>query len=284
MGRAADRADPGRGGAALKVVIFCGGLGLRMREESTRLPKPMIPLGDRPILWHIMKYYSDFGVREFILCLGYKAEVIKDYFLNYNEALSNDFVLTDGGHQIELLGSDTHDWSMTFVNTGVHSTIGERLKKVERYIGADDVFLATYGDGLTDAPLHDMVATLKASEKTALFLCVHPTYQFHVVSLGEGNDVREISDVAEANLWINGGYFAFRREIFDYLEPGEDLVGEAFGRLVGENKLAAYPYEGFWAPMDTLKDKQTLESLLELGDPPWANAHDRAAAETPLTD
>jgi glucose-1-phosphate cytidylyltransferase len=255
----------------VKVVLFCGGLGLRMREESTRLPKPMIPLGDRPILWHIMKYYSDFGFCDFILCLGYKPEAIKEYFLNYSEALSNDFVLTDGGKRVELLGSDTHDWSMTFVNTGLHSTIGERLKRIEPYLEGDDLFVANYGDGLTDAPLHEMVDTLVGSGKTALFLCVHPTYQFHVVSLGEGNGVREIRDVGDANLWINGGYFVFRREIFDYLRPGEDLVGDAFNRLIADDKLVAYPYDGFWAPMDTLKDKQTLESLLESGDPPWSN-------------
>jgi glucose-1-phosphate cytidylyltransferase len=265
----------------VKVVLFCGGLGLRMREESTRLPKPMIPLGERPILWHIMKYYADFGIREFVLCLGYKAEVIKDYFLNYNEALSNDFVLSEGGRRVELLGSDTHDWSMTFVNTGLHSTIGERLMRVQPYLEDDDVFLATYGDGLTDAPLHDMVAALTASDKTALFLCVHPTYQFHVVSLADGNGVSEIRDVGEANLWINGGYFVFRREIFDYLREGEDLVGEAFNRLIADDKLCAYPYEGFWAPMDTLKDKQTLESLIELGDPPWAKPRGVAAATPP---
>jgi glucose-1-phosphate cytidylyltransferase len=255
----------------VKVVLFCGGLGLRMREESTRLPKPMIPLGDRPILWHIMKYYSDFGFRDFILCLGYKPEVIKEYFLNYNEALSNDFVLTDGGKRVELLGSDTHDWSMTFVNTGLHSTIGERLKQVEPYLQGDEIFLANYGDGLTDAPLRDMVDTLLESGKTGLFLCVHPTYQFHVVTLREGNGVQDIKDVGDANLWINGGYFVFRREIFDYLRPGEDLVGDAFNRLLAEDKLLAYPYEGFWAPMDTLKDKQTLESLLESGAPPWSS-------------
>ena len=253
----------------MKVVLFCGGLGLRMREESTRLPKPMIPLGDRPILWHIMKYYSDFGFRDFILCLGYKPEAIKEYFLNYNEALANDFVLRDGGKRVDLLGSDTHDWSMTFVNTGLHSTIGERLKRVEPYLEGDDIFVANYGDGLTDAPLHEMVETLVASGKTALFLCVHPTYQFHVVSLDDRNGVSGIRDVAESNLWINGGYFVLRREIFDYLQPGEDLVTDAFNRLLAEDKLCAYPYEGFWAPMDTLKDKQTLESLLESGDPPW---------------
>jgi glucose-1-phosphate cytidylyltransferase len=227
----------------VKVVLFCGGLGLRMREESTRLPKPMIPLGDRPILWHIMKYYSRFGCRDFILCLGYKAEVIKEYFLDYKEALSNDFVLRDGGRSIELLGSDTHDWSMTFVNTGLNSTIGERLKAVEQYLDGEEIFLANYGDGLTDAPLGDMIETLTASDKTALFLCVRPTYQFHVVSLGDGNGVEAIRDVVDG----------------------------AFSRLIGEDKVIAYPYEGFWAPMDTLKDKQTLETLLESGEPPWTH-------------
>jgi glucose-1-phosphate cytidylyltransferase len=262
----------------VKVVLFCGGLGLRMREESTRLPKPMIPLGDRPILWHIMKYYSDFGFRDFILCLGYKPETVKEYFLNYNEALSNDFVITDGGRSVELLGSDTHDWSMTFVDTGLHTTIGDRLKRIEPYIEGDELFLANYGDVLTDAPLREMVDGLAGSGKTALFLCVHPTYQFHVVSLAEGNGVRDIRDVGDANLWINGGYFVFRREVFEYLQPGEDLVGDAFNELIREDKLMAYPYEGFWAPMDTLKDKQMLETMLESGDPPWRNPRGLDAA------
>jgi glucose-1-phosphate cytidylyltransferase len=253
----------------VKVVLFCGGLGLRMREESTRLPKPMIALGDRPLLWHIMKYYSDFGFRDFILCLGYKPETVKEYFLNYNEALSNDFVITEGGRNVQLLGSDTHDWSMTFVDTGMHATIGERLKRIEPYLEGDELFLANYGDVLTDAPLPEMVDALAGSGKTALFLCVHPTYQFHVVSLAEGNGVRDIRDVGDSNLWINGGYFVFRREVFDYLRPGEDLVVHAFNQLIREDKLMAYPYEGFWAPMDTLKDKQMLETMLESGDPPW---------------
>jgi glucose-1-phosphate cytidylyltransferase len=253
----------------VKVVLFCGGLGLRMRDDSTRLPKPMIPLGDRPILWHIMKYYSDFGCHDFVLCLGYRAEAIKEYFLNYNEALSNDFVLRDGGKKVELLGSDTHDWSMTFVNTGLTSSIGERLLRVRPYLADDDVFLATYGDGLTDAPLRDMVDTLTASDKAALFLCVHPTVRFHMVEL-DGQDVRSLRDVAKAGLWINGGYFVFRREVFDYFEEGDDLVDDALNRMIADEKVIAYPYEGFWAPMDTLKDKQTLETLLESGEPPWS--------------
>jgi glucose-1-phosphate cytidylyltransferase len=251
----------------VKVVLFCGGLGLRM-QESARLPKPMIQLGDRPILWHIMKYYSDFGFREFVLCLGYKAEVIKEYFLNYNEALSNDFVLRDGGREIELLGSDTHDWSITFVNTGLSSSIGERLRRVRPYLDDHDLFLATYGDGLTDAPLRDMIARLRESDKGALFLCVRPTFQCHLAAL-DGGEVQELVDVAKAGLWINGGYFVFRHDIFDYLREGEDLVDDALNRMIADDKVIAYPYEGFWAPMDTLKDKQTLETLLETGEPPW---------------
>jgi glucose-1-phosphate cytidylyltransferase len=157
------------------------------------------------------------------------------------------------------------------VNTGLNSTIGERLKAVEPYLEGEEIFLATYGDGLTDAPLRDMVATLEASDKIALFLCVRPTHQFHVVSLRDGNGVEAIRDVGDADLWINGGFFVLRPEVFDYLGPGDDLVGDAFSRLIAEDKVIAYPYKGFWAPMDTLKDKQTLETLLEEGDPPWAS-------------
>ena len=136
----------------MKVVIFCGGLGLRMGETSARSQSRMIPIGDKPIVWHIMNYYASFGANNFVLCLGYKSEVVKEYFLTYNEALSNDFVLRDGGNQIELLKRDIHDWSMTFVNTGLKSLIGERLKSVEPFLDGDEVFLATYGDGLTTPP------------------------------------------------------------------------------------------------------------------------------------
>ncbi len=253
----------------MKVVLFCGGLGLRMGETSSRVPKPMIPVGDRPIVWHIMKYYASYGFSDFILCLGYKAEVIKEYFLSYNEALSNDFVLRDGGKSIELLGSDIHDWSVTFVNTGLKSPIGQRLKKIERYLDEDDLVLATYGDGLTDAPLQQMVDTLVASDKVGLFLAARPSAIFHVVTFDEHNVVRSIADVTRSGVWINAGYFVFKREIFDYIREGEDLVEEPFERLIAEEKLIAFPYDGFWAPMDTLKDKQSLDLLVETGPAPW---------------
>jgi glucose-1-phosphate cytidylyltransferase len=260
----------------LKVVLFCGGLGLRMGESTARVPKPMIPIGDRPILWHIMKYYAGFGVRDFILCLGYKGEVIKRFFLEYNEALSNDFVLRDGGRHVELISSDIHDWSITFVDTGLQSTIGQRLRMVEQHLGDDEIFLANYGDTLTDAPLPDMVDLLRSSGATALFLGSHPTYSFHVATMDGSNRVVEIEDVTRAGLWINAGYFVFRREIFDYMREGEELVEEPFRRLIAEGKLLAYPYDGFWAPMDTLKEKHNLDVLLESGRAPWTQAHARA--------
>jgi glucose-1-phosphate cytidylyltransferase len=263
----------------VKVVVFCGGLGLRMGETSARLPKPMIPIGDKPILWHIMNYYSTFGVTDFVLCLGYKAEVIKEYFLAYNEALSNDFVLTDGGKRIDLLQRDIHNWSITFVDTGLHEPIGQRLRRVQTHLDGEDIFLATYGDGLTDAPLPDMVEALSASGNVGLFLASHPTYNFHIVSFDGQNQVREMHDVTASGLWLNAGYFVLRREIFDYINEGEDLVEEPFQRLIAAGKLGAYPYGGFWAPMDTLKDKHVLESLLESGQAPWREP--RGAPQVP---
>ncbi len=253
----------------MKVVLFCGGLGMRMGEREDRLPKPMITIGDRPILWHIMKYYATFGFTDFILCLGYRAEAIKEYFLNYREELTNDFVLEDGGRRIELLSRDIDNWSITFVNTGLQSPIGQRLKKVEPYIGDDELFLANYSDVLTDAPLPDMIETLTRSDKTALFLASHPTYTFHLISLDEQNRVQTMEDVTKSGIWINAGYFVFRREIFDLIQEGEDLVEEPFHRLIEQGKLIAYPYDGFWAPMDTMKDRTILENLLESGKAPW---------------
>jgi glucose-1-phosphate cytidylyltransferase len=253
----------------MKVVLFCGGLGMRMREDSERLPKPMIPVGDRPILWHIMRYYASFGHHDFIVCLGYKAEAIKDYFLNYNEALSNDFILTDGGRSVELLQRDIDDWSITFVNTGLQANIGERLRAVAQHLEGEEMFLANYGDVLTDAPLPDMVTKLTESDAVALFLCPRPTYTFHIVEMDGDNRVRGIEDVTKSGLRINGGYFVLRQEIFDFLDEKADLVDDAVSALIAENRVLAYPYDGFWAPMDTLKDRQTLEGLVASGRAPW---------------
>jgi len=224
----------------------------------------MIPIGYRPILWHVMKYYAHYGHKDFVLCLGYKADVVKEYFLNYNEALSNDFVLDGNGGEksrVELLGSDIHDWRITFADTGLQANIGQRLKAVERFVGDEDVFLANYGDVLTDVNLSELVDDFLSRDKVAAFVCVKPTYTFHVVSSRDDGLVERIDDVRVSDIWINGGYMIMRREIFDYIEEGEELVQEPFQRLVKQNLLVSYRYEGFWAPMDTLKDQQHLESL-----------------------
>jgi glucose-1-phosphate cytidylyltransferase len=253
----------------VKVVIFCGGLGVRMGEATQRIPKPMISIGTQPILWHLMKWYASWGHTDFILCLGHRAEVVKDYFLRYNEALANDFVLSNGGREVELLGSDISDWRITFVDTGVQSSIGERLRRVGRYLGGDEYFLATYGDGVTDAPLDEMIATLERSGKTGLFLSVKPRVEYHLVRCDPDGVVTAIEQLAQADVRINGGFFVFRRHILDAIEPGEELVEQPFARLIERGELLAYSYDGFWEPMDTIKDKQRLDALLESGGAPW---------------
>jgi glucose-1-phosphate cytidylyltransferase len=254
----------------VKVVLFCGGLGLRLREHFQSVPKPMVPIGERPIVWHIMKYYAHHGHADMILCLGYKADVVKDYFLSYNEALSNDFVLHDGGRSIELLSSDIRDWRVTFVDTGLQAKIGQRLRAVRNYLAEEDVFLASYGDCLTDAPLNSYIDDFRRRDKIAAFLSVRPTYTFHVVAQDDHGLVKSIEDVMTSEIWINGGYFIFRNEIFDYIDESEELVEEPFRRLIKNEKLLSYRYEGFWAPMDTLKDRQKLDTMWETGRPPWA--------------
>jgi glucose-1-phosphate cytidylyltransferase len=255
----------------MKVVLFCGGLGLRMGEESARTPKPMVRVGARPILWHIMRYYAHFGHRDFVICLGHQAEAIKDYFLKYNEALSNDFILSENGRRVEVLRRDMDEWRITFVDTGLQSNIGERLARVRPHLEGEEMFLAHYGDTLTDAHLPTVIDEVRASDAVASFLCVRPTnYTFHTVELGQEKRVRSIRDIHGSDIWINGGFFVLRREIFDFMRPGEELVHEPFQRLIAHSRLIAHRYEGFWAPMDTLKDRQTLQVLAESGTPPWA--------------
>lgn len=252
----------------MKVVLFCGGLGMRIRDYSETIPKPMINIGYRPILWHVMKYYAHYGHKDFILCLGHKADMIKDYFLNYNECLSNDFVLSNGGKQLQLLNSDIDDWRITFVDTGIPSNIGERLKAVEPYLNGEEVFLANYTDGLTDLVFPEYLRYFFEHDKIASFLCVRPTQNFHVVSL-QDDVVTDLEYISRANIWMNGGFFIFRHTIFKYIHDGEELVEQPFRRLIKEHQLLAYQYKGFWACMDTFKDKQQLEDLYLRGQAPW---------------
>jgi glucose-1-phosphate cytidylyltransferase len=252
----------------MKVVLFCGGLGMRLREYSDVIPKPMVTVGYRPILWHVMKYYAHYGHKDFILALGYKADVIKDYFLNYDECVSNNFVLSNGGRNLRLLNSDIHDWNITFVDTGVMSNIGQRLKAVQPYLEGESVFLANYSDGVSDLPLREYLRHFEERGKIASFVSVRPPHSYHIVS-AQGDVVNKIQHINKSSIRINGGFFALRAEIFDYLRDGEELVEQPFQRLIDEEQLIAYPYDGFWASMDTFKDKQQLEDLHTQGTAPW---------------
>src|ERR1700747_768188 len=179
----------------MKVVLFCGGLGLRLRDYADHLPKPMVPIGYRPILWHVMKYFAHFGHRDFILCLGYRADLIKQYFLNYSECLSNDFVLSKGGTQLDLANSDIHDWTITFADTGLRSNIGQRLKAVEKYLAGEEMFLANYSDGLTDLHLPALIERAKSLDSIATFLSAPPNLSYHMVQAASGGLVTEIREM-----------------------------------------------------------------------------------------
>ncbi len=252
----------------MKVVLFCGGLGTRLREYTGEVPKPMVKIGYRPILWHLMKYYAHFGHTDFILCLGYKADVIKEFFLNYEEWISNDFTLSKGGRELTLENNDIEDWNITFVDTGLHANIGERLMAVRRYVQDEEMFLANYSDGLTDLDLNTMITTFRQSDNVASFVAVPPSQSFHLVELDAAGSVASLRSVAESDVLINGGFFALRREIFDYMEPGDELVLAPFTRLIKDRRLLGYRYDRFWC-MDTFKEQQQLSDMYQTGSAPW---------------
>lgn len=253
----------------MKVVIFCGGLGTRLREHSDTIPKPLVSIGPMPILWHLMRYYAHYGHKEFILCLGYKGEAIRDYFLNYNPFLTRDFAILGNGDGFSPPESDIADWKIQFVDTGLHSNIGQRLNRVRPYLEDDELFLANYGDQLSDLPLDEHIERFEKSNAVAGFVAVHPSQSFHLVESDDRNLVQSIRSVESSNIWINGGFMVLRRSIFDYMKDGEELVEEPFGRLLDEKKLFAYRYRGFWKAMDTFKDKITFERLWSREEVPW---------------
>jgi glucose-1-phosphate cytidylyltransferase len=265
----------------VKIVLFCGGLGTRIRDYSENIPKPMVPVGNYPILWHVMQYYSQYGHHEFILCLGYKANIVKNYFINYRMAENSDCVISDFGSKIELIGETPPDWHVTLVDTGVWRNIGERLCAVRHFVNEEEFFLVNYSDGLSDAPLDEMISRFKASGKIGCFLAVHPPISFHLAEFDEGGAVTRVRSSNQSDVWINGGYFIFRREIFDYIKVGEELVLEPFNRLIEDGKLMAYKYEGFWRAMDTLRDRQILEEMVERGETPWLQRPNFTSNSTP---
>ena len=243
---------------------------MRMREYSEAVPKPMVPIGYRPILWHVMKYYAHYGHRDFVLCLGYKADVIKNYFLNYDECLSNDFVLSGGGKNLDLLGRDIEDWKITFVDTGLTSNIGQRLRAVQKHLSGEEMFLANYTDGLSDVPLPTLIQKFEKSGNVGVFVTVKPRASFHMIQADEHGGVQSIEHISRGGARINGGYFVFRQDIFSYMQEGEELVEIPFRRLIEKRKLMAYSHEGFWACMDTYKERQELEDTFSRGNAPWA--------------
>lgn len=253
----------------MKVVLFCGGLGTRLREHSVAIPKPLVEIGYRPIIWHLMQYYAHFGHKDFILCLGYRGDMLRQFFLDYRPEMATDFVMSDGGRHVELMGKSEDDWRITFVDTGLHSNLGERLSRVKHLLMDEEMFLANYSDGLSDLPLDRHIEAFRGSDATASFVSVRPAQSFHAVRARDDGLVEEILPASQTDYWVNGGFFCLRRQIFDYMRPGEELVIEPFQRLIDGKKLITSKYEGFWAAMDTFKDKITLNRMEARGDCPW---------------
>ena len=254
----------------MKVVLFCGGLGMRMRDGVSTAPKPMAMVGERPLLWHVMRYYAHYGHTDFVLCLGYGASSVKDFFLNYDETRSNDFVIENGARDVKLFSTDISDWRITLVDTGLNSAIGERLRRVRRFVEGEEIFMANYADVLTTAPLPDMVERFEASSAAASLLAVPPQSSHHVVDIGEDGIITQVTPMQDLRQWENGGYFLLRPSIFDHLNEGEDLVEDALmRRLVPQRRVLAYPYKGYWSPADTVKERARLEEMYQQGNCPW---------------
>jgi glucose-1-phosphate cytidylyltransferase len=253
----------------MKVVLFCGGLGLRIREAGENIPKPMVPIGYRPIIWHLMRYYAHYGFKDFVLCLGYRGDVIKRYFLDYDECISNDFVLSNGGKSVKLLSSDTENWNITFVDTGTDANIGQRLRAVRKHLDGEETFLANYSDNVSDVPLPAVIEHARRHDKLATFVSVKPSQTFHLVHAGADGAVSDIVPATTSDMWMNGGFFVLKNQVFEHLHEREELVVECFQRLIRMNQLTTYKHHGFWAAMDTFKEKMTLEEMYSRGKAPW---------------
>lgn len=257
----------------MKVVILCGGFGTRIRDVADDIPKPMIPVGRYPIVWHIMKYYASYGYKSFILCLGFKGNVIKDFFLNY-EAHTKDFTIQLGyRNEIQFhTNHDESDWQVTLSDTGVNAMTGARVRKIKSYIGNDEHFMLTYGDGLGDVDIEKLLAFHKAHGKILTVTGVRPPGRFGELVADANGLVSEFNEKPQATGGrISGGFFVCRRELFNYLDEREDLVFEVepMNRLVTDQQLCLYAHDGFWQPMDTSREYQLLNALYARGNAPW---------------
>lgn len=257
----------------MKVVILCGGFGTRIRDVADNIPKPMIPIGRYPILWHIMKYYSSYGFKEFVLCLGYRGQVIRDFFLNY-ETQTKDFTIVLGrrGDVQFHTDHDETDWQVTLADTGIDALTGARIRKIEKYIGGDEHFMLTYGDGVGDVNIDRLLAFHTAHGKILTVTGVRPPGRFGELVANENGLVSEFNEKPQATAGsISGGFFVCRHEIFDYLDEREDLIFEQdpMNRLVADGQLMLYSHDGFWQPMDTHREYSLLNRLFDSGQAPW---------------
>jgi glucose-1-phosphate cytidylyltransferase len=253
----------------MKVVILAGGLGTRLREETEYRPKPMVRIGGRPILWHIMKIYAHYGYNDFVICLGYKGEMIRDYFLNY-ETQNRDFTVTLGSGKVEVLGNHTEDgWQVTLAETDEKTMTGGRLKRVEKYVGRSS-FMATYGDGVADIDIESLLGFHRRQGKLATVTAVRPSSRYGELGIEDGKVTlfREKPQVNEG--WINGGFFVFEPEVFSLIEGDNDALETGLlSQLVERKQLAVYQHEGFWQCMDTYREMQQLEEIWDRGRAPW---------------
>jgi glucose-1-phosphate cytidylyltransferase len=251
------------------AVILAGGLGTRIREETEFKPKPMIEIGGRPVLWHIMKHLSAHGIDRFVICVGYKGDIIRDYFLNYR-ARNNDFTVQLGSHNDLTFHSDHQesDWTVTIAETGALTNTGGRVLEIQRYVKGEK-FLCTYGDGLSDIDINNLKAFQENTGKIATVTAVRPLSRFGVMDLDSNDNVISFREKPQAEGWINGGFFIFKPQIFDYLSPDIVLENKPLQKLASEKQLAAFRHEGFWQPMDTFRESKMLNELWDSGKPPW---------------
>lgn len=257
----------------MKVVILCGGKGTRLREETEFRPKPMVPIGNRPILWHIMKIYAAQGHTEFILCLGYKGEVIRDFFRNYSW-MTSDVTLSLGQSPVVQFHNShgEEDWRVTLVDTGENTLTAGRIQRVERYLGNDEDFLLTYGDGVGNVDVNAVLAQHRRQGKVLTLTTVHPPGRFGELQLTPDGAVTEFNEKPQVESgWINGGYFVASRKLFGYLEHTDNVMLEQapMQRLAAERQLQAYQHRGFWQPMDTFQEYTLLNRLWNEGNAPW---------------
>ena len=257
----------------MKVVILAGGLGTRLSEETRLLPKPMVEIGGKPILWHIMKIYSYYGFNDFVILTGYKSHVIKDYFVHYYQQYS-DITVDMQNNSVEIHKMQTEPWKVTMLYTGQDTMTGSRIKKAKKYID-NDPFLLTYGDGVSDVNILDVIETHKKSGKLCTMTAIQPVGRFGALDIDNTGTICSFIEKPKGDgAWINAGYFVCEPEVMDYIGEGDDIIFEKspLETLASERELNAYKHTGFWHPMDTLRDKQYLTDLLNSGSAPWLSS------------